>query len=253
MSPKAATSTLSPAHRALTYRSLPWRGKPGARPLSRSLALALALALAAALSGCGAAPTIRFHTLVAPAATQASAQPSRQEPAPFAIEVLPVGIPAQLDQPQLVVRDGDSGLVLLETERWAASLADEVRNAVSADLTRQLATQDIAGLARPANNAVVKIQIQIRRLDAWVGRQVQLDADWSLSGPSQGAAAPAPLICKGRFALPAPGGYPDLVRAEQRALSALSTQIALDIRAQVADRPARCTASVPNQGPAVAG
>ena len=52
-----------------------------------------------------------------------------------AFELLPVSVPAQDDQPQLVIRQGGQGVALLQSERWIAPLGDEIRGALSADLT----------------------------------------------------------------------------------------------------------------------
>lgn len=222
----------------LQHRSRPTRPTPApARSSpSRPARLALPLVLALALTACGSTPVVRYHTLVAPAHDPAA---SSAVPAPFVIEVLPVGIPAQVDQTQLVVREGASGMVLLESERWAAPLGDEFRAALSADLSRRLATQDIAGLARPADKAIFQIRVQVRRFDAWLSRQVQLDADWSLANPT--AADSARLTCQGRFEQSAAGGYPELVRAGQLALAALATRIAADVQARAEQRDAGCS------------
>ena len=215
----------------------PMQPRQASRPRRpAALTLPLALALALVMSACGSTPAIRFHTLVAPAPETAA--PSTV-PAPFVIEILPVGIQAQVDQTQLVVREGASGMVLLENERWAAPLGDEFRTALSAELSRRLATQDIAGLARPADKPIFQVRVQVRRLDAWLGHQVQLDADWSLSNP--GATDTARLTCQGRFEQSAAGGYPELVRAGQLAIAALAARIAADVRTRAAQRDAGCS------------
>lgn len=199
--------------------------------------LPAALVAALALAGCATPPPVHFHTLLAPATT-ASAPAA---PAGFLIDVLPVGIPPQLDQPYLVVRLPDGGVALPDNERWTGPLADEVRSALSAELSRRLGTRDIAGLARPAGQPVLRIQLQVRRLDAAIGRAVQLDADWSLGLAD--AAAGARLACGGRFEADAPGGYPALVQAEQQALAALAARIAADARAWSGAKPAGCSAA----------
>lgn len=184
--------------------------------------LAATIVLIAGLTACSSAPPIRYHTLLAPAAQTIA----HGEPAAFLIDVLPVGIPAQLDQPQLVVRAGDSSLALLDGERWAGPLSDELRSALSAQLTRKLNTMDIAGLPRSTDKPVLRIKLQVRRFDAWPGQHVHLDADWSLGLADE--TGNARLICHGQFDEPASGGYPELVQAQQRALAALADRIAAD-------------------------
>ncbi|APA88592.1 PqiC family protein [Paraburkholderia sprentiae WSM5005] len=195
---------------------------------------AVTLTVALALSACASTP-VHYHTLVSPAAQPASAQPA----APFAIDVLPVGVPAELDQQAMVVRQGDSGVAVLDGERWVAPLGDELRAALSAQLVRRLGTQDVAGLARPINQPVVGIRLQIRRLDAWPGHAVQLEADWSL-GFAQDPNG-ARLTCHTQLQEAAPGGYADLVRAQQLAIASLAGRIAEDARGWAQSRQHGCT------------
>jgi len=185
---------------------------------------AILLVTTLALGACASAP-IRYHTLVAPP-SEAAFQGQR---APFLIEVLPVGIPEQLNRPQLVVRHGDNGLSVLETERWASMLDDEIRQALSAALTQQLGSKDIAGLTRSAQEPVVRVKLQVRRFDAWLGTKVHLNADWSLA--VVGKVKEGGLTCGGQFSLSAPGGYVELVQAQQQAISLLAERIAADARA----------------------
>ncbi|UYO93110.1 membrane integrity-associated transporter subunit PqiC [Pollutimonas sp. M17] len=175
------------------------------------------------LGACASAP-IHYHTLVAPPSE--AAFPGQR--VPFLIEVLPVGVPEQLDRPQLVVRHGDNGVSVLETERWASMLDDEIRQALSAALTQQLGTKDIAGLTGSVRAPVVRVKLQVRRFDAWLGTKVHLSADWSLS--VVGKAKEGGLTCGAQFSLSAPGGYVELVQAQQQAISLLAERIAADAR-----------------------
>jgi len=184
---------------------------------------AILLVTTLALGACASAP-IRYHTLVAPPSE--AAFPGQR--APFLIEVLPVGIPEQLNRPQFVVRYGDNGLTVLETERWASMLDDEIRQALSAALTQQLGSKDIAGLTRSVQAPVVRVKLQVRRFDAWLGTKVHLNAGWSLA--VVGKVKEGGLTCGGQFSLSAPGGYVELVQAQQQAISLLAERIAADAR-----------------------
>lgn len=212
---------------------------PAGRVPRFAASLTLIAGLIAGLAACGSTTTVRYHTLLAPATMDApvAGASGAARSAPFLIEVLPVGIPAQLDQPQLVVRNGDSDLLLPETERWAAPLADEFREALSAELSRRLGTQDVAGLARPSGMPLLRIKVQVRRFDAWLGQRIQLEADWSIAAsdpppgtPPSGAADPPRPCCRGRFELAAPGSFPELAQAGQRAVAALAERITIDAR-----------------------
>jgi uncharacterized lipoprotein YmbA len=192
------------------------------------------LASLAGLTACSSAP-VHYYTLLAPAGP---AVPGGQ-PSPFLIEVLPVGVPVQLDQPQLVVRQGDSGVAVLDGERWAGPLGDEIRAALSARLTDLLLTHDVAGLARPSGSQVVRIKVQLRRFDIRPGQGGQLEADWSLGVADE--PGNARLACHARLQASAPGGYPELVQAQQRLIGELAERIGADAHAWALSRHATCT------------
>jgi len=187
----------------------------------------IAVASTLALTACVSTP-VHYHTMLPPIAHDAAAQ----APAAFVIDVLPVEIPAQLDQPQLVVRQGQSGMAVLDGERWASPFGDELRGALSSELVALLNTQDVAGFSVRPGKPQLRVKVQIRRFDAWPGRQVQLVADWELriAGDTQHTR----VIHSGRFDEVAPGDYADMTSAYQRAVIALAARIAADARQSAA-------------------
>jgi uncharacterized lipoprotein YmbA len=191
------------------------------------------LAAIAGLTACSSAP-VHYYTLLAPSeqGTVAGA------PSNFLIEVLPVGIPAQADQPQLVIRQGSGGVAVLEGERWAGPLSDEIRESLSEALTRSLGTQDVAGLARPGDRQLMRIKVQVRRFDNWPGKQAQLDADWSLGMADEPVLR---LSCREQLDAPAPGGYGELVQGQQRLIAELGNRIGAGARAWAQSRKVACS------------
>jgi uncharacterized lipoprotein YmbA len=192
--------------------------------MTRLYSLLAGAAVFMALAGCASSPPVHYHTLSAPAVTGSAGQP-----AAFAFELLPVGIPAQLDQERLVVRENATGLVIQDSERWTGPYADEVRNALAVQLAAGLHAQDVSGLGKTAGQQVMRIQVQVRRFDAWVGGTVNFDATWRLGMVD--AAGDARVLCASHFEVPASGGYPELVRAQQVALAGLAAEIAGTARA----------------------
>lgn len=75
------------------------------------------LAAALSIAACSATPT-HYYTLLAPATSAPNSAPQ----APFQFEMLPVLMPVQIDQPPLVIRQGNGSLAILENERWRAPL-----------------------------------------------------------------------------------------------------------------------------------
>lgn len=191
----------------------------------RILGAAAALGLAT-LAGCSSAP-VQYYTLTAP--SPAPAAPAAGPRAAFLIEVLPVGMPEMLDRPQMVVRQGDAGIAVLDRQRWASPLSDELQAALSAQLASQLGAPDVSGLPRPPGAAVWRIKMEVRRLDAWPGRQLLLDGDWSASLASE---TPVRLTCSSRIAQDAPADYAGLAEAHQAAVRQLARQIAAAVQAR---------------------
>ena len=61
------------------------------------------------------------------------------------IEVAPVDVPPQVAKNQLVVQTAPTQVQVLEQERWASLPGDEIRRALSTDLTQQLGAIDVYG------------------------------------------------------------------------------------------------------------
>jgi hypothetical protein len=196
--------------------------------------LAVVAALTVALGACGSAPATRFYTLVAPASTEVSPSGASATGA-FQFEILPVSVPAQVDQPPLVVRQGDQGVAVLQGERWIAPLGDEVRGALSADLARDFNAQDVSGLPT-GSKPVVRIKLDVRRFDSMPGSYALIDAAWSVR-PLKGGD---PLACTSRISEPVGSGFDALVQGHQRAIARLAGQIGAAAGALAAGNKAAC-------------
>lgn len=189
-------------------------------------------ALVAGLCGCSSTP-VHYHTLVAPP-RGAVVSPSH---APFALDVLPVSIPAQLNQADLVVRRGATSVDIVDSERWASPFSDEVRTALSAELTRQLGTYDIGGLTSSTDGPLVRVKVQVRRFDAWPGETVQIEADWRVTFTGSGTK---PLTCATSLSATAPHDYAGLVLAQQSVLHGLASEIGTGIIAAMQNQHVEC-------------
>ncbi|WP_233983133.1 PqiC family protein [Pectobacterium versatile] len=192
------------------------------------------------LSACSSTQ-VRYHTLLAPASPVATLSPmaNTTHAALFFIDVLPVGVPAQIDTSQLVIRQGDSGAVVLDNDRWLSPLSEEIRTALSADLTQRLNTQDVSDLVRSADTPVVRIHLQVRRFDSWPSQSVTFDADWSLSAVGKEDER-ARLICRSQFTEQAAGGDTAMLHAQQQVITRLAEQIAATATRWMPDRQGTC-------------
>ncbi|AGI24822.1 hypothetical protein H681_14760 [Pseudomonas sp. ATCC 13867] len=141
------------------------------------LPLRLLAGLFPLLWGCSSAP-IHYHTLVP---VKPVASPGSQ------VRVERVSMPPRVDRLQLVIRQGSSGLAILDTEWRGANLTDEFSSALEDQL------------GSPAGgHAISSLQIDVQRFDSVPGQYALLDARWQLQLP--GAAKP--LSCHSRLQPP---------------------------------------------------
>lgn len=195
---------------------------------------------ALALGGCASAP-LHYYTLVAPQAEAPGMPGAAQRGAPvLSFELLPVSLPAQVDQPQLVVRDGAQGMLLLNGERWVAPLGDELHSALAADLVRALPGRDASGL--PDNRQPrLRIKLDVHRFDSQPGSYALLAGTWNVRVVN-GAHA-ATVTCASNVREAVGPGYPALVQGHQRAVAALAARMAVVARALSAGHSVACPAT----------
>jgi uncharacterized lipoprotein YmbA len=203
------------------------------RTAMRLLGIGAALTLAA----CASAP-LHYYTLVPPA-NEPMDEAAVPATAALPFELLPVGVPAQVDQPQLVVREDGQTVALLNGERWIAPLGDEVRSALSADLSRELHSEDVSGLTGNGK-PLLRVKLDLRRFDSQPGSYALIEGSWNvrvLHGPHAGV-----LACSSRISETVGPGYAALVQGHQRAIGQLAAQIAGVARALGNGQVAACPA-----------
>jgi len=181
----------------------------------RASCTALTFALASlVLTACGSSPSTRFHTLMPPA-TPATAAPARA----LSWDLADVVVPAQVDQPQLVVRTTDDSLTVMEHERWIAPLADEIRGSVVDRLSQTIG----ASVAPQAGGKAWRVRVDVQRFDSAPGRYARTVAEWSLFAGD----APTPALrCRGTYEQAVAAGFPALAAGHRQALTKLADSIA---------------------------
>lgn len=167
--------------------------------------------------GCTSAP-VRYYTLTSP---PAKTLPVSQTA--FAIDVRVVHTPPQLERAELMVRNGQTEMTLLENERWASPLKDEIKDAVRLELQRRLS--DATGL-RPFNKLTLDIDVQ--NFAAELGKYALLEVSWSATLFTQGAqsAGGRTTTCTFRADERIHAGYAGLVEGYQQEIAALAEAIA---------------------------
>jgi uncharacterized lipoprotein YmbA len=183
-------------------------------------AYCLRFALAGLLSvgvGCASAP-VHYYTLASPPDKTLSASKI-----PLSIDVRVVHTPPQLNRSELMVRTGSTELTLLENERWASPVNNELKNAVRLELQRRLSRT--TGL-RPAFTKLT-LDIDVQQLEAELGQYALLEASWSATWSAAGLPsnrAPA-ATCTFQTDEKIRAGYPEMVEGYQRAVAALADAI----------------------------
>ncbi|WP_243055221.1 membrane integrity-associated transporter subunit PqiC [Pseudomonas sp. BP01] len=153
------------------------------------------------LAGCSGAP-VSYHTLVPVPMDQGVRSQVRVER---------VSMPPQVDRPQLVVRQGSSGLVILETQWWGANLVDEFRSAL----------QDQLG-GNVGGSSTSRVRVDVQRFDSVPGKYSLIDVRWRL----QRAGAAQGQTCRSIIQTPADNTVESLVQAHQQNLRKLAEQMA---------------------------
>lgn len=185
------------------------------------MALKLKITLVTALlllAACRSDP-IHFHTLT-PAQPGGTARGNAVD-----VVIESITVPPQVDRPQIVIRQGSSGLVILETEWWGASLPDELSSA----LVDQLVNSNL--------QHKISLRVDFQRFDSIPGQYALIDVKWRLRNP--GDTDNTLVTCRSTLQTPSGPSIDDLVVAHQNNVKHLTALIS-----QAAKGPSRgCPAS----------
>jgi uncharacterized lipoprotein YmbA len=194
-----------------------------------SITRALGIVALASLAACSSSAPTQYYTLIAPPMTEA---PST-DPVDFQLLVQSLRMPVQVDQPQLVVRQGNGKLAILESERWGSPLADEFHDALVSQLETRLGTRDLAGLPRDSKRDLLSLRVDVRRFESIPAHYALVDTVWSLNLRSANGDRRS-LTCSSVITKPAGDTLESVVVSHQQAVGSLGETIAATARAWVA-------------------
>ncbi|MEX0605171.1 membrane integrity-associated transporter subunit PqiC [Marinobacter sp.] len=177
----------------------------------------LTFVLLAALSACSSSQ-IRVHTLVPPPLA------SENDSSPDAIAVERVSVPPQLNRTELILRKGDSQLLVLESDWWGAPLPEEIRSALATRLEQTTGSE-----------YRTRVWVSVTRFDAIPGQSVWLDADYRLAGNPD--LATSALQCSIRRRSESGNTLDSIVLAHQLNIEALAEDIIMAVRNLNAGNP----------------
>ncbi|MGA7780108.1 MAG: PqiC family protein [Paraburkholderia sp.] len=179
------------------------------------------------LDACGSSPTASFYTLN-PDAALVPMVPTK----PVHVVVSPVTIPGLVDRPQFVTRVGNNQVALDEFARWGEPLKGNIARAIAGDLATLLGSDRVSVFDTGQDAADTwRVRVDVMRFDAVPGEAVTIEALWSVVPPGKSI----PVVGKSLVRQQMDGhGNDALVSAGDRALGAVSREIAAAIQAGVA-------------------
>jgi uncharacterized protein len=184
--------------------------------------------------GCTSAP-VRYYTLTAPPDKALSASETT-----LVIDVRIVLTPRQLNRAELMVRTGPSEVTLLENERWASPVSDEIKEALRLELKRRLPRGFTYAYAR------LTLDIDVQRLEAELGRYALIEASWRATLFSMGERSNgAPTIaCTFQANEKIQPGYAGMVEGYQRQIGALADAIVAALTSPAGGSDPACQKSI---------
>jgi uncharacterized lipoprotein YmbA len=181
------------------------------------------LLLLVAVAGCGSTPRERFYTLAADGPQQ-RVQSAGYE---FSVAVGPVTVPAIVDRPQMVLRTGRNRVIVAEQSRWAAPLTDSIARVIAGNLAQLMGMARVSAYSESMSaDADYRVPIDVQRFESAPGDAATVEVVWAVRAAGRTLRA-------GRSSIREPvggGGDEALVAAHQRALAAVSRDIAAALR-----------------------
>ncbi|MEP7056182.1 MAG: PqiC family protein [Caldimonas sp.] len=204
--------------------------------VTRRLAkLAHRVLLALACSACASPPVVHLHSLLG---AERPAPRDGSSPGRGAVILLePIRVPTQVDQPQWLIRLPDDTLALLEQERWASPVRDELHQALLEILTLRYGAVDARSEAKPASPPT-RIRVEVTRFELRPG-EAGLEGTWLIM---PGAGDAAGLRCTSSLRESAGAGMTALAEAERRAVVRLGDAIGTQLQALQRGEAGQCPA-----------
>jgi hypothetical protein len=180
-------------------------------------------------SGCLRPRDTRFYVLTPLPATERPTEASSGR-GPV-VGLRPVGLPDQLDRPQIVTRVGGNMLQLAEFDYWAASLRDNFSRVLAEDLAILVPTERVALFPWSREAGVdYEVTVEVVRFEGALGGESALVADWTIMKRARGAKDMA-TTGRSNHTEPTGGSYTDVAAAGSRLIAALSRDIAKALNA----------------------
>jgi uncharacterized lipoprotein YmbA len=182
------------------------------------------------MTACSSSPEIRYYMLSAERTSPNEVAAITRTPVgPYAIDT--VIIPDLLDRPQIVLRTSANAVEILDYDRWAAPLPDQLQRVLITDLSARLGSNALIDPGLPTNlRAARRITVSILAFDPVRRGESSLEASWVISDAKSGPAVTSSKSFRARHVAQAAGSdVKDIVGT----LSGLVTEVADDIAATI--------------------
>jgi|SRR5450830_1327266 len=201
------------------------------------------LAIIILIASCATSAPTRFYTLSVPVQSQQSTAKATT----IAIEVLPVNVPERLKRPQLVINTQGAQLKVLEQDRWSSSFNDELHDVFASGIANQTGALEVSHGGRVANQAIYRIAITLRQLDAVPGGNIVADFAWTITRVDVGSRNIDPtsakdhaISCQLALTKPVGSSIDAMVQGMQATVAEVVAAISANIVSLNANKEAEC-------------
>jgi uncharacterized lipoprotein YmbA len=189
--------------------------------------LLLTATILAGLAAC-ATDADRYYSLQPAASNGVEHTRTGKDGFDYVVSVQPVQVPAQLDRSQIVLKGRSGDVSVLNASLWASPLPEELRLAISSNLTRRLGVPDLPLSVAPESLRVWSVDIDVQRFDSVYNAESVIDMTWRIQSKTATEAASV-SICRATFAKQVETGLAPLLEAHRDGLQTLSGLIAQQI------------------------
>ncbi len=147
----------------------------------RRMILAIVPSMLLLAGGCATSPNPEMYVFSADDGWRSVAERDQAQSA-YTVRFAPVNLPAYLDRPHLVVREGDMQIRAEQFHRWGIPLNMTVVEILGASIarTKPAAYVDVVAQRTPQAPGYL-VHVDIVRLDGYLGGQVELIAQWRVT------------------------------------------------------------------------
>ena len=200
-------------------------------PNNFRLTSAVVLAVMLAFSGClspSKTPATRYYVLTS-LYTAENKTPPVVILKDASVGVGPIGLSQVLDRPQIIIRTSLNEIRVVDLERWAGPLNENLINVLVSNLSALLSTVKVLKLPwNPKSPVDYQIVMDITQFDGMPGGNVILRTRWGILSEKDDN-----VLSEGNLVLTEPIGgdtIADMVSAQSRLVAKLSYEIAEEIK-----------------------